>query len=202
MQILPTFFSADENGSDPFQKKPIAAPLQMSDSLNESANHLSRYDNDQQAPLQNIRPLKSNNKKLGKNMPTQNQPPQTVNQFGKTALQSGDDQISKSNAKKSRPPANQLIAVNDIDESSQLSVNMTNANAYQSVSNQQAANNLPFRNRQIPKELESFAKTDVTFINEKIPTVLRGPEAYSNFLKLLLMYVEGVLTLQELLIMV
>ena len=50
----------------------------------------------------------------------------------------------------------------------------------------------------IPEELRNFTKSDVTFFLEKIPLALKSELCYRNFLKLLNLYVEGVITQFEL----
>ena len=50
----------------------------------------------------------------------------------------------------------------------------------------------------IPEELRNFTKSDVTFFLEKIPLALKNELCYRNFLKLLNLYVEGVITQFEL----
>lgn len=50
----------------------------------------------------------------------------------------------------------------------------------------------------IPEELRNFTKSDATFFLEKIPLALKNELCYRNFLKLLNLYVEGVITQFEL----
>jgi len=50
----------------------------------------------------------------------------------------------------------------------------------------------------IPEELRNFTKTDVTFFLDKIPLALKSELCYREFLKLLGLYVEGVITQIEL----
>jgi histone deacetylase complex regulatory component SIN3 len=50
----------------------------------------------------------------------------------------------------------------------------------------------------IPEELRNFTKSDVTFFLEKMPLALKSESCYNDFLKLLNLYVEGVITQFEL----
>lgn len=73
----------------------------------------------------------------------------------------------------------------------------TGAQQHMQAAAQQVVTSLPI-SKMIPEELRNFTKSDVTFFLEKIPLALKNELCYRNFLKLLNLYVEGVITQFEL----
>ena len=56
--------------------------------------------------------------------------------------------------------------------------------------------------RQVPDELRSFARGELTLFTEKLPQILQNKSLHQSLLKLINLYIQGVLTSTELLAMI